>query len=565
MGISKTFEKKQIGMILAVATLLYKVSNFFMYMNSIFDWWGGAIFLYFILYFTSVCTIYASFSRKTTSIAISISMIVVSIIFLIGDIFAFLGFMASLNSTPLKEMGIMPFVNLMNALASCVIIVESALPPFEIRIPFHKFIPGFKVQTVRNGFFKLFNIIDIVCIVAACSFFLYLTDGKEHAYHGSGHTENRAVNAAINYLEKTYSEDINMYSSAGPKGEVYKIDDPDRPGCNTYYVQLYWKNVPVTAYVEIKGSSLPEIYKENFQSKKFAHILQDHTGGTVVFEDFVSGTPVVYDTCEEYFASLPEDHNVLIELKWCDEDVRLNYRDKLKKIAEELPKSARGTFLIHFYYTENNENHDLITVSFPFANKGLYLSQITAEEDKPISYGAAILLGMDRDNLYNMLADALIEYPHLEKLFDDSNPDLSSVKLGNPVNEYMYDGGSLRGYFSYCRYFYPVLYNGKAIAVFRLAEAGDGDWHYEIFESKLAEVINEIGSGNIAFCYDPDYVYFYNGEELNRLFETDEIVGNRFGDVELKIEDADLSTDVIEHTVDVNYSNIELTYVNLDY
>jgi hypothetical protein len=109
----------------ALAALAYKVVCHVMNMDGIYSWWtNGSIFVYYSLWLTSFLTIAASLIRGLASLVISIVMIIVSAFMLMIDGIMFLGFAASLYSTRLVEVGIMPVVNILNILVSIGVIIE---------------------------------------------------------------------------------------------------------------------------------------------------------------------------------------------------------------------------------------------------------------------------------------------------------------------------------------------------------------------------------------------------------------------------------------------------------
>ncbi|MCR4791894.1 MAG: hypothetical protein K5871_04040 [Lachnospiraceae bacterium] len=149
-----------------------------MYKNSIMDWWGTTIVIYLAFYFTSILTIVSSLVQRTASIIFSIIMLFVSATLLGADMLSYLGFAATLNSTPMIKMGIMPVVNIMNVVANGVILIECIPHSWEIRIPFEKLLPAEKRDSALGRFFRIFNILDVVGIALVCACLVYFAGGR---------------------------------------------------------------------------------------------------------------------------------------------------------------------------------------------------------------------------------------------------------------------------------------------------------------------------------------------------------------------------------------------------
>ena len=114
---------KLIGLIIAVAGLVYKVVYNITYFDSIKDWWHGSIWMYFAMYVTSVITIVSALLRRTGALVLSISIMALSFVLLLVDGILFLGFAVTLSTHSMIEVGIAPLVNILNCIASVFILI----------------------------------------------------------------------------------------------------------------------------------------------------------------------------------------------------------------------------------------------------------------------------------------------------------------------------------------------------------------------------------------------------------------------------------------------------------
>ena len=114
---------KLIGLIIAVAGLVYKVVYNITYFDSIKDWWDGLIWMYFAMYVTSVITIVSALLRRTGALVLSISIMALSFVLLLADGILFLGFAVTLSTHSMIEVGIAPLVNILNCIASVFILI----------------------------------------------------------------------------------------------------------------------------------------------------------------------------------------------------------------------------------------------------------------------------------------------------------------------------------------------------------------------------------------------------------------------------------------------------------
>lgn len=114
---------KLIGLIIAVAGLVYKVVYNITYFDSIKDWWSGLIWMYFAMYVTSAITIVSALLRRTGALVLSISIMALSFVLLLVDGILFLGFAVTLSTHSMIEVGIAPLVNILNCIASVFILI----------------------------------------------------------------------------------------------------------------------------------------------------------------------------------------------------------------------------------------------------------------------------------------------------------------------------------------------------------------------------------------------------------------------------------------------------------
>ncbi|MBO4927432.1 MAG: hypothetical protein J5379_04190 [Clostridiales bacterium] len=109
---------KILGLILGLGTIAFKVYNFVSYQRVILDWWGNLIILYFLMYATGIFTVVASCVKDSVSVVMSVILAVFSGLFLGYDFISWIGFMVSLNSTPMSHMGFTPVCH-------CVLLVAN--------------------------------------------------------------------------------------------------------------------------------------------------------------------------------------------------------------------------------------------------------------------------------------------------------------------------------------------------------------------------------------------------------------------------------------------------------
>jgi hypothetical protein len=118
---------KVIGLILGIVALTVKIVDLVMFHDSILDWWSRMIMLYIIMYSTSVLTIISAVTKDSVSKILSIIVMALSAVLLGCDGIAWLGFAASLNSTPMHELGIMPVCNIIHAIAGVFVLIGSCM------------------------------------------------------------------------------------------------------------------------------------------------------------------------------------------------------------------------------------------------------------------------------------------------------------------------------------------------------------------------------------------------------------------------------------------------------
>ena len=114
---------KLFGLLIAAAGLIYKIIFAVKYHYYIADWWSGFLIMYYLMYLTSIFTIASSFFKGTASLITSIVIMAVSCLLLCADGISLLGFAASLNSTPMIKMGIVPLVNVLNLVSGVLYLV----------------------------------------------------------------------------------------------------------------------------------------------------------------------------------------------------------------------------------------------------------------------------------------------------------------------------------------------------------------------------------------------------------------------------------------------------------
>ena len=108
---------KLIGLFIAIGAFGYKIYYTIVYFNSISDWWGGLIILFFAMYLTNIATVLTSFTRSQLTLILALTVITISMTLICLDGLVFLGFAASLDSTPMIKRGIFPLAHILNSLA----------------------------------------------------------------------------------------------------------------------------------------------------------------------------------------------------------------------------------------------------------------------------------------------------------------------------------------------------------------------------------------------------------------------------------------------------------------
>ncbi|MBR6484376.1 MAG: hypothetical protein IKT14_05100 [Clostridiales bacterium] len=108
---------KIIGFVIALGALGYKLLYTATYFDSIYEWWSGLIFIFFIIYLTDLVIVANSFTRGIITMCIAIGMAVISVGLICFDGLALLAFAASLDGTPLIERGFYPLSHLLNIVA----------------------------------------------------------------------------------------------------------------------------------------------------------------------------------------------------------------------------------------------------------------------------------------------------------------------------------------------------------------------------------------------------------------------------------------------------------------
>ena len=561
---NKSSNKKQFGFILGVSALVCKAICFLFYPGSIFEWWGRLVILYFASYLTSVLTITSSVSENKKSKILSSILLILSICFLGVDYYICFGYAVSLSNIPLNEIGIMPFVNLMNVISNVVILLEAKAFNKPISILIAKIKKIHKVLHTSRLFRKV-NVFEIICIIIFSLIFLYINNEKL-SVNGMNTNEFKVMTASVRYLENTYSEDFRMNSTDGSKGEVCRCVDYIRPGCNTYCVQLFWKNVPVTAYVELKPDGSLDVYKENFQYKKYSFEMNEicNFECDFLFDEFVIGKPVLYSDYKDYLTDISDRTWVDIEIRMPDEIIRSDIK-RLEKLVNTFPDSMEGSLIIQFYYTNNDQIINLSSVYIPYAHQRIDFSRMATEKDYIPSHGMVSMLSMNYEYVYDEILDS-VERVFFNPDYEENTPDISDFIIGKNINEYMIEGTKDTVYFTCIGEFYPLLYKNEVVSNYRLHEFTLYDWYYQdIIEMPLCDYLTAYSSGPIAVLYDAEYAYIYNGEDIICIGRY--CIGDheRLLDSNYRLVDSDPSTEIVEFDSkikSIEFDDIELTYIN---
>ncbi|MBQ6475951.1 MAG: hypothetical protein IJJ34_07060 [Clostridia bacterium] len=124
----KTFSiLKTAGLLIAAGALVYKAVFTAVYFDSITDWWQSMIVLFFLSYLTSFAAIASAFLKGKAAVIAGFVMAGVSLAMLFLNAFTLLGFVVSLDYTPLIDRGIMPLVNLLNLISGILVAVGAII------------------------------------------------------------------------------------------------------------------------------------------------------------------------------------------------------------------------------------------------------------------------------------------------------------------------------------------------------------------------------------------------------------------------------------------------------
>ena len=110
-----------IGLLIAVGAIIYKVTYAVIWFDSITEWWNRLLMVYFMFYMTSFTAIASAFLKGKAAMITAFAVAGVSFALLFLDGVTLMGFIVSLDDTPLIERGIVPLVNLLNMAAGLLI------------------------------------------------------------------------------------------------------------------------------------------------------------------------------------------------------------------------------------------------------------------------------------------------------------------------------------------------------------------------------------------------------------------------------------------------------------
>ncbi len=536
--------KKQIGFILSVAVTIY--FGFKLIGDIVFNLDGGHGFIYICLFVISLFTIISSLSNDNETISNSHTiLIILSIVFFLNG-FLFLGHAATLNTSPIDKYGIIAYGLILNAIPNIVLLIESK-----------------KVHKIIN------SACEIISIIAVTLFILYISGGYKQIYLSFNLVNTRLVNGVVMYLEKNYHEDITVRSYRGHRCEAYKFDDPELPESNTYCVNVYWKKVQITAFVEIRPNGSMHIYKENFQSCKFGYLLKEYlrkygkglTGVDVVYEDFVSEPGKDFKDLDEYLAFLPEGKKIDLVITTCDDYIEPYYKDSLREFVNSLPAEIEGNIIFKFTHSVDGKDVVFSKIIIPYAHHVIYLSRIVPEDDNAISNGAAILLGINpeyhHDEIMHLLYQAVFE----EHSFGDTDMDFLKLEIADPINIYKARNYNNREYlFDFEEIMYPIIYKGNLIALAGFVRENDLIHMELIYDDMIVQLSDHI-SEPLAICIDAEFAYVFNGQDLIRLPENIQMLQSWSGRSDVSIIDKDPSTDTVESNMEISDYRVE--FVNI--
>ena len=104
-------------LVIALGALGYRIFCNIYYFDSITDFWGGMITIFFVVYLMFLLPVYTTFTRGWLTMILALVTIVISTCILFFDGLSWVGNIVSLDDRPLSELGYYPIAHLLNIIA----------------------------------------------------------------------------------------------------------------------------------------------------------------------------------------------------------------------------------------------------------------------------------------------------------------------------------------------------------------------------------------------------------------------------------------------------------------
>ena len=108
---------KILGLVIALGALGYRIFCTVSYFDTISDYWGGLITVFFAVYLIYLLPVYTNFTRGWLTMILALVTIVISACLLFFDGLSWVGNMVSLDDRPMTELGYIPIAHLINIIA----------------------------------------------------------------------------------------------------------------------------------------------------------------------------------------------------------------------------------------------------------------------------------------------------------------------------------------------------------------------------------------------------------------------------------------------------------------
>lgn len=206
-------------------------------------------------------------------------------------------------------------------------------------------------------------ILSTLCVLMLCAC------GKSY-----GQDFEQAADYTVNYLESTYGEDISYnppkraYGVDGT-GRHYDFNDESR---ECYYIKCVWNGIQFTDYVEKLSDGSYVVYKDCFQSVKYAYDLEE-VAKSKISNKFTVEVPyrnwepegsTIYTNYIDYFNNIYNNEDfptATIEIVGNDSDFDTSIKSEIKDLVEALPTDLDGNIKLK---SKHGDNYHTVTIPF---------------------------------------------------------------------------------------------------------------------------------------------------------------------------------------------------------